>query len=175
MLLRRYYISLRLQLSSLGGGLIDRKIGEASDSRNNGSGNNCFDQQLAKGGYEMRGRRLSISVGSSFRDHSAGNGKRTDLLSSYSEKVLTDGYRAYLRGDKLNVRAEHFMEQSKSKTAGHSRHSRPTEVSRLRHMEGRFEWVLTLREKVTHFVLSACKINHYNRLQRRPVRRPKTQ
>jgi len=121
----------------------------------------------------MRGRRLSITVGSSYRDHSAGTGKRSDLLSSYSERVLTDGYRAYLRGDKLNGRAEHFMEQTKCKNEGQTRHSRPTEVSRLRHMEGRFEWVLTLREKVTLFLLNACRIQHHNRLQRRPVRRSK--
>jgi hypothetical protein len=87
--------------------------------------------------------------------------------------VLTDGYRAYLRGDKLNGRAEHFMEQTKCKNEGQSRHSRPTEVSRLRHMEGRFQWVLTLREKVTLFLLNACRIQHHNRLQRRPVRRSK--
>lgn len=123
----------------------------------------------------MRGRRLSVSVGFTHRGNAAGTGRKTDLLYDYSEKLLANGYRAYLRGDRLDGRAEHFMEQTKQKKVLQMRHCRPTEVKRLRHLEGRFEWVLTLRESVTHMVLSACRIHHYNRLRDhgKPVRRPK--
>jgi len=120
----------------------------------------------------MRGRRLSISVGCTHRDNSAGTGKTTDLLFDYSEKVLANGYRAYLRGDKLEGRVDHFMEQTKCRKVLQTRSNRPMAVSRLRNLEGR--WVLTLRENVTHYVLSACKITHYNRLRDHgnPLSRP---
>jgi hypothetical protein len=172
----RYYISLRPQYSSLGGGLKMRSNGGGFDRKSpNGNGKSIvLTEQLAKAG-KMRGRRLSVSVGSFHRGTSAGPVQKKDLLSDYSEKLLANGYRAYLRGDRLDGRAEHFMEQTKQKKVLQTRHSRPTEVKRLRHLEGRFEWVLTLRENVTHMVLSACRINHYNRLrvQGKPVRRPK--
>ncbi len=113
----------------------------------------------------MRGRRLSISVGCSHRENSAGTGRTTDLLFDYSEKILANGYRAYLRGDKLEGRVDHFMEQTKCRKVLQTRSSRPMAVSRLRNLEGRFAWVLTLRENVTHYVLSACRITHYNRLR----------
>jgi len=113
----------------------------------------------------MRGRRLSISVGCSHRENSAGTGRTTDLLFDYSEKILANGYRAYLRGDKLEGRVDHFMEQTKCRKVIQTRSSRPMAVSRLRSMEGRFAWVLSLRENVTHYVLRACRITHYNRLR----------
>lgn len=115
----------------------------------------------------MRGRRLSVNIGCTHREQPRKRLNHADLLSKYSEKILADGYRAFKRGDRLEARSEFFMEQTRTKkedqqivASGNS-----AGVSRLRRMEGRFVWALTLREKVSNFVLQVCRIKHQSRLR----------
>lgn len=115
----------------------------------------------------MRGRRLSVSVGCSQREQPKKKLNHANLLSKYSEKILADGYRALKRGDRLDARSEFFMEQTRAKKEGMQEKERghSAGVSRLRRMEGCFVWTLTLREKVSNFVLDVCRIKHGSRLR----------
>ena len=123
--------------------------------------------EIGKRRDKMRGRRLSVSVGCTSKEQPKKNLNHANLLSKYSEKILADGYRALMRGDRLEARSEFFMEQTRAKKERMQDrdHNHSAGVSRLRRMEGRFVWTLTLREKVSNFVLDVCRIKNKSRLR----------
>ena len=104
--------------------------------------------------------RISVHVGTHFQKEKAKRRNTEDLFKDYSEKIIASGYRAYLRGDRLDEcekRFEQFVEHSKnSRPEGNHKSKSP---SRLRRLEGRCVWALTLRENISRFVLSLCRLD----------------
>jgi hypothetical protein len=136
----------------------------------------------------MKGKRLSVEVGCFSRDAEreevwqpvpASKRNTADMLAEYSAGILIKGYRAYLRGDYVDSRRfAEFMERGKKKRiqicqeAIEQNHS--PGVSRLRRMESRFQWALTIRENVSHFILNVTGLRGNCRLRKiatRPLAR----
>jgi hypothetical protein len=101
------------------------------------------------------------------------------MLAEYSAGILIKGYRAYLRGDYVDSRRfSDFMERGKQKQVqpcdqATARKGGQT-ISRLRRMESRYQWALTIRENVSHFILDVTGFSNHCRLRKvdaRPVNR----
>jgi hypothetical protein len=114
--------------------------------------------------------RISVHVGTNFQKERSKRRNTEDLFKDYSEKVLAAGYRAYLRGDRLDGRHfQDYMERSRRNrkpepenmctTHGGQAVHKKGSPSRLRRLEGRHNWMLTLRENVSRFVLSVCRMD----------------
>ena len=107
--------------------------------------------------------RISVHVGTHFQKETKEKRNTADLFADYSEKILASGYRAYLRGDKMEGRRfEHFVDKSKQARQQSPRpHRQPHQGSpaRLRRLEGRCVWALTLRENLSRFVLTMCRMD----------------
>lgn len=160
----------------------------------------------------MSAPRLSVNIGTNFPKEQAPRRNTLDLAGGYNEKVMTSGYRALLRGDKMEGRRfAHFMERTKQAKEGpdpamketwlqkaferevaefgdfgvepgqqgrghnklkevrnkqrkavlgrdHCQSPEVRSVARLRKMEGRFVWALTVRENISHFFLRLCRL-----------------
>ncbi|MBU6454034.1 MAG: hypothetical protein KGS72_19805 [Cyanobacteria bacterium REEB67] len=116
----------------------------------------------------MKSKRLSVEIGITARDPMreqpwepvpASKRNTADMLKEYSAGVLIKGYRAYLRGDYVDSRRfAQFMERTKEKRGQSlegefAQYKNGHGVTRLRRLEGRFNWALSLRENISAFVL----------------------
>ncbi|MBS1995952.1 MAG: hypothetical protein JSS86_06560 [Cyanobacteria bacterium SZAS LIN-2] len=134
----------------------------------------------------MKSKRLSVDIGVFTRDaepvdvwNPAPASKRNtaDMLAEYSAGVLIKGYRAYLRGDYVDSRRfEQFIERGRDKKeilcqqSDDASQDYSQKVSRLRRMESRYQWALTIRENVSHFILNVTGLKGNCRLRKVPVR-----
>jgi len=134
----------------------------------------------------MKSKRLSVDIGCFTREveredvwNPAPASKRNtaDMLKQFSDDVLIKGYRAYLRGDYVDSkRFSQFMERSRDKReqicqeAADAEQDYSQKVSRLRRMESRYQWALTLRENVSHFILNVTGLKGNCRLRKGAVR-----
>jgi len=132
----------------------------------------------------MKSKRLSVEVGCFSRDaeresvwQPVPTSKRNtaDMLAEYSAGVLIKGYRAYLRGDYVDSRRfAQFMERAKEKQSSAIEDASATDhkktVSRLRRMESRYQWALTLRENVSHFIINVAGLSTNCRLRKNSPR-----
>jgi hypothetical protein len=97
------------------------------------------------------------------------------MLAEYSAGILIKGYRAYLRGDYVDTRRfAEFMERGKrnkvevcDETVAQDKAPR---IGRLRRMESRYEWALTIRENVSHFLLNVTGLKGNCRLRKTAAR-----
>ncbi|MCA0315543.1 MAG: hypothetical protein LCH63_17130 [Candidatus Melainabacteria bacterium] len=114
--------------------------------------------------------RISVHVGTHFQKEEKPKSNTADLFKGYSEKVIAAGYRAYLRGDRLDSRCfEHFVDKSRQHREKQERlGAKPHRVvkvtqeisdGRLRRLEGRHVWALTLRENISQFLLSIFRLD----------------
>jgi len=100
------------------------------------------------------------------------------MLAEYSAAILIKGYRAYLRGDYVESRYfQQFLERGKHNLELEG--EKPPEVicsrsiSRLRRMESRYQWALTIRENVSHFILNMTGFSNNCRLRDAVTRPPR--
>jgi|GEM_PF-597695 len=130
----------------------------------------------------MRSKRLSVDIGTFSREadredvwNPAPASKRNtaDMLKQFSDDVLIKGYRAYLRGDYVDSRRfSQFMERARDKKerlcqeAEDADQDYSQKVSRLRRMESRYQWALTIRENVSHFILNVTGLRGNCRLRK---------
>jgi len=132
----------------------------------------------------MRSKRLSVEVGCFSRDpereeiweaRPASKRNTADMLAGFSAGILIQGYRAYLRGDYVDSRRfAEFMERGKRKKIqicdeAVAQGSTPR-IGRLRRMESRYQWALTIRENVSHFILNMTGMTGNCRLRKVPSR-----
>jgi hypothetical protein len=117
----------------------------------------------------MKSKRLSVEIGVTARDpmreqpwESSPASKRNtaDMLKEYSAGVLIKGYRAYLRGDYVDSRRfAQFMERTKEKRTPSleqefAQYKNGQGAYRLRRLESRFDWGLSVRENIASFFLN---------------------
>ncbi len=135
----------------------------------------------------MRSKRLSVEVGCFSRDPEreevwepapASKRNTADMLAEYSAGILIKGYRAYLRGDYVDSRRfAEFMERGRRKKietgepAVESEHAQ--RIDRLRRMESRYQWALTIRENLSHFLLNVTGVKGNCRLRKAPRPAPR--
>jgi hypothetical protein len=134
----------------------------------------------------MRSKRLSVEVGCFARDPEreevwqpvpASKRNTADMLAQYSAGILIKGYRAYLRGDYVDSRRfAQFMERGKQKQVQicqpENGQNHVQGISRLRRMESRYQWALTIRENVSHFILNMTGLSGNCRLRKEASRAP---
>jgi hypothetical protein len=130
----------------------------------------------------MKSKRISVDVGFYYRDPEreevweqapASRRNTADMLKEYSAGVLIKGYRAYLRGDYVDSRRfADFMERGRKQKVRICEEAiaknHPPAINRLRRMEGRHEWILTIRENISFFLLNITGLSGNCRLRRAP-------
>jgi hypothetical protein len=110
----------------------------------------------------MKGKRLSVRLGRYTSEEHLKDKNTAALLEDFVVRASAQCYRAVLRGDKQEGnRFKQFMQLTKYCRFGADGARR----FQLRKLEGRAVWAMTLRENVSHQVLSLCKLSHKSKLR----------